>query len=295
GRQQHPHLDPGRGLGPGADADDPTPGKRRWQRRRRLAARTAASRDRRRHRGRGRRGWRGNADGRGGRRSHGGRRMSQEVSVAASYFGKVPSRGDFVRTADNHPLMALLDRWAGGGIELLSGNPDWKRLYDQTPDVYYGFMGSRSRLVVCGHFLPSRDVSQRRFPLLSAIRVEVADPLGFIARSPMALSRAWSGLSRRARDAVEARDAGAPLQVLARTRHDLCVDPAAYAAPFDDFLELQTIGSLQRLLRGSGHGEVAVRRLLPALGLLLQPVLSGSGVAIDKGLELPLPADPLYR
>src|SRR5690606_1536158 len=206
-----------------------------------------------------------------------------------------PSRGDFVRTADNHPLMALLDRWAGGGIELLSGNPDWKRLYDEAPDVYYGFMGSRSRLVVCGHFLPSRDVSQRRFPLLSAIRVEVADPLGFIARSPMALSRAWSGLSRRARDAVEARDAGAPLQVLARTRHDLCVDPAAYAAPFDDFLELQTIGSLQRLLRGSGHGEVAVRRLLPALGLLLQPVLSGSGVAIDKGLELPLPADPLYR
>lgn len=221
--------------------------------------------------------------------------MTQELSVAASYFGKVPSRGDFVRTADNHQLMGLLDRWAGNSIELLSKSPDWKRLYDEAPDVHYGFMGSRSKLVVCGHFLPSRDASQRRFPLLSAIRVEVANPLGFIARSPMALSRVWSGLSRRAREAVEAEDAGGPLQALAETRHGLSVDPAAYTASFDDFVELQTIGSLQRLLRESGHDDVVMRRMLPALGLLLQPVLSGSGVSIDKALEFPLPRDPLYR
>lgn len=221
--------------------------------------------------------------------------MTQEVSVAVSYFGKVPSRGDFVRTADNHQLMGLLDRWAGNSIELLSKSPDWKRLYDEAPDVHYGFMGSRSKLVVCGHFLPSRDASQRRFPLLSAIRVDVANPLGFIARSPLALSRVWTGLSRKAHDAVDAEDASLPLQALAEVRYDLSTDPSAYTAPFDDFLEMQTVGSLQRILRESGHDAVVMRRLLPALGLLLQPVLSGNGVNIDKGLELPLPKDPLYR
>ncbi|MDH5823744.1 type VI secretion system-associated protein TagF [Luteimonas sp. RD2P54] len=221
--------------------------------------------------------------------------MSQTVSAAVSYFGKVPSRGDFVRTADNHQLMALLDRWAGSSIELLSQNPDWKRLYDEAPDVHYAFMGSRSRLVVCGHFLPSRDASQRRFPLLSAIRLEVGNPLGFIARSPMALSRVWAGLSRQARSAVVADEAAAPLQELAESRYDLSIEPVAYAAPFADFMELQTIGSLERLLRDSGHPDVVLRRTLPALGLLLQPVLTGSGVTIDKGLELPLPRDPLYR
>jgi len=221
--------------------------------------------------------------------------MTQEVSVAVSYFGKVPSRGDFVRTADNHQLMGLLDRWAGNSIELLSKSPDWKRLYDEAPDVHYGFMGSRSKLVVCGHFLPSRDASQRSFPLLSAVRVEVANPLGFLARSPMAMSRVWSGLSRHAHEAVEAEDAAAPLQALAETKYTLSTDPSAYAAPFGDFLEMQTIGSLQRILRESGHDDVLMRRMLPALGLLLQPVLSGSGVNIDKGLELPLPKDPLYR
>ena len=55
--------------------------------------------------------------------------MTQTMTVAVGYFGKVPSRGDFVRTADNQQLMALLDRWAGSTIEQLSRNPDWKRLY----------------------------------------------------------------------------------------------------------------------------------------------------------------------
>ena len=221
--------------------------------------------------------------------------MTQTMTVAVGYFGKVPSRGDFVRTADNQQLMALLDRWAGSTLEQLSRNPDWKRLYDQAPALHFAFLGSRSRLVVCGHLLPSHDASQRRFPLLSAIRTEVANPLGFIGRSSMALNRVWTGLSRLSREAASAEDAADALKAMGETRYELTVDPAAHAAPFDDFLETQTIGSLQRLLHGSGHPRLQLRHALPALGLLLRPVLTGSGVTIDKGLELPLPADPLYR
>ena len=221
--------------------------------------------------------------------------MTQTMTVAVGYFGKVPSRGDFVRTADNQQLMALLDRWAGSTLEQLSRNPDWKRLYDQAPALHFAFLGSRSRLVVCGHLLPSHDASQRRFPLLSAVRTEVANPLGFIGRSPMALNRVWTGLSRLSREAASAEDAADALKAMGDTRYELTVDPAAHAAPFDDFLETQTIRSLQRLLHGSGHARLQLRHALPALGLLLRPVLTGAGVTIDKGLALPLPADPLYR
>ena len=125
--------------------------------------------------------------------------MSRVVSAGVSYFGKVPSRGDFVRAADNHQLLGWLDRWAGESVELLSQNPDWKRVYDDSPEIHYAFLGSRSKLVLCGHFLPSRDASQRRFPLLSAVRLEATEPLPFIGRSPLAMSNAWSGLSRMAR------------------------------------------------------------------------------------------------
>jgi type VI secretion system protein ImpM len=74
----------------------------------------------------------------------------------------------------------------------------------------------------------------------------------------------------------------------------LSVEPAHYEAPFLDFLDLQDLGALQGLLQEAGHpGRLALT--LPALGLLLQPVLAGGGAHIDKGLSLPLPRDPLYR
>lgn len=221
--------------------------------------------------------------------------MSKEVSAGVSYFGKVPSRGDFVRAADNHQLLGWLDRWAGLSVELLSQNPDWKRVYDEAPDIHYAFLGSRSKMVICGHFHPSRDASERRFPLLSAVRLEVAEPLPFIGRAPMAVNKVWSSLARLATQAVAASDAAAALAALAETRFTLTADARAYDAGFRDFLDEQSLGSLEASLLAAGHPQVNLRQMLPALGLLLQPILVGGNVSVDKALELPLPKDPLYR
>ena len=127
-----------------------------------------------------------------------------ETAFALSYFGKLPSRGDFVRTPENHQLMVMLDRWAGGGLELLATDPGWKQLYDEAPPLHFAFLGSRSKLAIGGHFLPSRDASQRRFPFLTATRFEVTQPLAFIARSPLALSRLWTSLARLGQQAIAA-------------------------------------------------------------------------------------------
>lgn len=221
--------------------------------------------------------------------------VAAETALPVSYFGKLPSRGDFVRTPDSHPLMVMLDRWAGQGLELLARDPGWKQLYDDAPAMHFAFLGSRSRLAIGGHFLPSRDSSQRRFPFLAATRIEVAQPLAFIGRSPMALSRLWASLARHSAQAVAADDASGPLRALAESRASINPDPQLYEAPFNDFVELQDIGSLQDLLRQSGHPELRLRWLLPALGLLLQPVVAGGSAQIDKALALPLPRDVLYR
>lgn len=217
------------------------------------------------------------------------------TALPISYFGKLPSQGDFVRTSDNHQLMLLLDRWAGQGVELLTQDPAWKQTYDNAASLHFAFLGSRSRLAVAGHFLPSRDASQRRFPFLSATRFEVAQPLGFIGRAPMALTRLWSSLSRQGKLAIAAQDASEPLRELAENRIAVNADHDAYEASFADFLDTQSIGAVQTLLRESGHAQVLLKTLLPALGLLLQPVLTGGAAQIDKGLALPLPRDALYR
>ncbi len=221
--------------------------------------------------------------------------MSRVVSAGVSYFGKVPSRGDFVRAADNHQLLGWLDRWAGESLELLSRSPDWKRRYDEAPGIHYAFLGSRSRMVLCGHFLPSRDASERRFPLLSALHLEARDPLPFIGRSPLAMSNAWSGLARLARQACQDSDATQALAQLADARFSISTDPGDYNGSFQDFMENTTLADLERRLRDSGHGDVLLRQVLPALGLLLQPVLSGGDISIDKALVFPLVGDPAYR
>lgn len=218
--------------------------------------------------------------------------MSREVNAAVCYFGKIPTRGDFVRASDNHQLLAWLDRWAGAGVEALSQNLDWKRIYDEAPDVHYAFLGSRSKVVLCGHLLPSRDASQRRFPFLSAVRFEVAEPLRFIGLSPLAMARVWSGLSRQARQAAGDDTA---LAALAETRYSLSPDVAAYHATFQDFLDIQSVGTLQALLEDAGHDPLHLRQVLPALGLLLQPLLTGGSLAIDRALLFPLPRDAIYR
>lgn len=217
------------------------------------------------------------------------------LDVPVSYFGKLPSRGDFVRTPESHQLMVLLDRWAGSGVELLAQDPGWKQLYDRAPPMHFAFLGSRSRLAIGGHFLPSRDATERRFPFLSATRLEVGQPLAFIGRSPLALARLWSSLARLGKQAVQAQDASDHLRELAESKVGVSTDPSEYEAPFADFLDMQDIGSLQDLLRQSGHSQLVLKWTLPALGLLLQPVLTGAASQIDKALSLPLPRDPLYR
>lgn len=220
---------------------------------------------------------------------------AMETACPVGYFGKLPSRADFVRTPESQPLMVVLDRWAGQGLQLLARDPGWKRLYDDAPPLHFAFLGSRSRSAIAGHLMPSQDSSQRRFPFLAATRFEVAQPLAFIGRSPLALSRLWAGMARNARRAVTTEDPTEPLHTLADSRIAIIADPKFHDTPFDDFIELQDLGGLQTLLRQSGHPALRLRLLLPALGLLLQPVLAGGPAQVDKGLALPLPRDPLYR
>ena len=120
------------------------------------------------------------------------------------YFGKLPSRGDFVRSAQEPQLVHTLDDWLARGMDLLSGDVRWKLIYDEAPPASFAFMGSRSRIALSGHLTPSFDASRRRFPFIAATAVEIDQPMRFIARSPLALSPLWGRLEALATDAFAA-------------------------------------------------------------------------------------------
>ncbi|MFT3721059.1 type VI secretion system-associated protein TagF [Pseudorhodoferax sp.] len=210
------------------------------------------------------------------------------------YFGKLPSRGDFVRSAHAPGLIQTLDRWLTSGVEALAVDPRWKEVYDQARPAHFAFLGSHNPHGLVGHLLASRDASGRRFPFITAARLETDAPLAFLARSPLALSRAWLRLGAAARNAHDAADAGPALGELAGI--EVAVESAAnaYDASLRDFLDMQTVSGLTAMLAQAGH-VLDLRQLVLGLGLLLQPLPASGAHSLDRGLLLPLPADPLYR
>ena len=214
--------------------------------------------------------------------------------TAVGYFGKIPTRGDFVKGSDNPALIKVLDDWLAQAMDLMSTDARWKLHYDAVAPLHFAFIGPRRRHAIAGHIVASSDQSSRRFPFLMMSTMEVPEPGAFVADAPLVLNRLWNRLESLSAGVLGAADASAPLQAASSHVVDLDLRTTAYDAAFIDFLELQTVGALDALLAQSGFTG-SVRQVLLALGLLLQPVMASSSSRLEKSLLLPLPNDPMYR
>jgi type VI secretion system protein ImpM len=217
-----------------------------------------------------------------------------ELSLSICYFGKLPSQGDFLKGGENLALLSILDQWATAGLGALARQVAWKTLYDNALPVNFAFMSSRNPTVIGGRMLPSQDSSSRRYPFMAAVTFEVDQPLEFIAQSPQSLSRLWSRLGRELAGVQAIPDAGPTLTGLASDPITLTTNLNVLQTNFADYLESQTIGSLQAMLNVCGH-HVNVGRVLIGLGMLMKPVRASVASKMGKGLRLPLPADAMYK
>ncbi len=223
--------------------------------------------------------------------------MSRALSpVTLAWFGKLPARGDFVRSAGHGQLTQILDRWLTQGMELVAADARWKLVYDQVAPLHFAFLGTQGRVALAGHLTASSDASGRRFPFVMAGMFDVPAPnQGFLACSPTALARLWSrleGLSKQA--CAPGTELGPLLADVAGTAVEVDVQADHYASSFADFLGIQTLGGLESQLKQAGH-TLSLRQTLLAIGLLLQPVVAQGVAQLERGLVLPAPQDPLYR
>ncbi|WP_343651271.1 type VI secretion system-associated protein TagF [Herbaspirillum sp.] len=214
--------------------------------------------------------------------------------IKIAYFGKIPTRGDFIKATDSAALITFLDDWLAQAMALLAHDARWKSVYDGLQPLHFVLMGPRSRRAVAGHLRASGDQSQRRFPFISVSAFDVDEPVVFVRYSALVLSRLWSRLESLSEDVLGAADPGRALLALASTTLELDIGAVGYRATFEDFLDQQTVGSLHALLGQSGFNG-SLRQLLLALGLLLRQVMVSCSSRLDKNLILPLPREPLYR
>lgn len=209
------------------------------------------------------------------------------------YFGKVPCRGDFVRSAQHAALVERLDAWQSQTLERLSVDPRWKLLYDAARPLSFAVLGTGSRVGLAGHWMASQDTSGRRFPFLTGCALTLDSPREAVPLAPLALARLWSRLEQVARVAHAATDlAHAQASLEAVIDADLHADEAR--AVLADFLASRTVASMEQMLSAAGH-RLSVREATLALGLLLQPAMTQGAARLNKVLCLPLPQDPTAR
>lgn len=202
------------------------------------------------------------------------------------YFGKIPTRSDFVKLTHDVQVMAMLDGWLAQVMSRLPTDPRWKLYYDQMAPVSFAFVGHARRHAVAGHLVASHDQSGRRFPFLMMRALEVLAPPEFVARCPIAFRPLWAFAETMAPRVLQANDATPHLQAIA----DASIALAESDGELGAFLATGTVCSLGQLL-----GEAAASRMILALGLLLQPVMHSKPAALHKCLVLPLPDDEPMR
>lgn len=218
--------------------------------------------------------------------------MTSILSSPATCFGKIPSRGDFVKGAGQHQLITVLDRWVSQGMERLSEDPRWKTAYDDACAVDFAFVGARSRLSVVGHLRPSLDSSGRRFPFITAATIDRDDALLFRC-APVGLGHSFGSLARISEAGVRG---GEVAELLAELDAVSCADDfetALQSDPLGNFVRRNSLESLAGMI--GAHSIDTVRRIILAIGLLMRPALGQGSVSIDKEIVLPLPADERNR
>lgn len=217
----------------------------------------------------------------------------QAPHSSATYFGKVPTRGDFIKGAGHNQLLTMLDRWLSSTMEQMADDPHWKSAYDTATPVHFAFVSPRSKVSVVGHLRPSHDASLRRFPFLTATTIDT-EAGALFSHAPAYFSQLWGRFKRVTEQSCMADEASEPLKTLHQLDCQQEIAAAAHGDPLGVFLRTHTLGRLESLLDPEG-GSVDVRRIFLGLGLLLSPLLGSARVTIEKGLSLPLPNDPMYR
>lgn len=206
------------------------------------------------------------------------------------YFGKLPSRGDFVKSRTGSRVLDMLDSWIAQGLERLAADPAWKTHYDSSPEIDFSFLATHKPFVLAGRLTPSADASQRRFPFIAAAASVADHPLHLVARSPLCLAETWRAMEQMVATVLAAEDPREALEAMNATALNSETRSTAADQAFAEFAAGTSLGQVEQALRAAGHTG-SLRRMILSLGLLLTPVLTTSGAKPDKGLCLPLPAD----
>lgn len=210
------------------------------------------------------------------------------INPNSFYFGKIPSRSDFVKSTSGTKVIGLMDQWIAHGMELLMAMPDWKTSFDSAGPFDFLFLGMKRKHAIHGTMVPSRDTSARRFPLIAATSFELVNPLQFLRLGSLALDGMCRSRRNAMRHAIEAQDMPYSLELLNSRMTDSDFQIQDAEARCTSYLAAQSLASLGAMLT-SDVNAVPLRHMVLTLGNMLLPLRAASAAAPQKAIALPLP------
>jgi type VI secretion system protein ImpM len=209
------------------------------------------------------------------------------------FFGKLPARGDFIRSHTGSALIQVFDRWVSETLALLLAvEPGWKTLYDKTSPADVAFFRPQTGFLVLSSVMASKDSAGRRFPFISATTFEVQHIQSFIGVCPLYLFPVWDHLRHLSQEAAQVPPEDHAF--MDKLHNEVCHFQQLCQQAEDQshaFFTHTSLGALEAHLCTVGFNE-SMRQVVLAIGMLLEPTLDGSGGELKKILRFPLPTDP---
>lgn len=210
---------------------------------------------------------------------------------ALSYFGKVPCRGDFVKSSHNPELVKRLDTWVSKAVGEVAKDPHWKQIFPDGKGVDFAIMGSKDKLMLTGSVRHSRDSSNRLYPFVAASTYEVSEPANHIPLAPLLFNSYWNTLDLWLKQSFNQDDGAGFVKTLDTFPLEQNVfDAVEDTETLRKYMQWNKLSDISKSLQ-FGVNILQFERIVIALGVLFHPLLSGSTLALEKGIRLPLPAD----
>lgn len=214
--------------------------------------------------------------------------MIQNKPMEPIYFGKFPSRGDFIKSAGNSKLIQQIDDWLSKSFMDVDDNDARAEKYRQINELHFTLSSNLPDLgTLCGSILPSQDTSGRLFPFLYAGLVRLSNPKAFIQNLPVESETNWVAAYDVAHSVVTAEQDADALLLLKEAELSYGFDSNVN---YYEFLRVTSVMRAERLYDHVSE-DYSLANSLIGLGLLFQPVVSQGFANLRKFLRFQLPVE----
>lgn len=208
-------------------------------------------------------------------------------SLPLVYFGKLPSRGDFVRARSNLFETNAIDQWVSQAIALSdsilpdpSANDNDNK---ESPFLYFSHVDTVSGQIITGVLLPSQDSSGRRYPVIGFGVMHLDKPKNWMKYLPIKSLALWDDIQQALLVAKQATDSAQMIEKLNSCQLTIDNHASTQYYEFINTVSLQQVAVLMDVTKSQLAQQII------ATGLLFLPTFSKGFSGLNKIIHWSLP------